>query len=308
MTQPAPDTQQKPIRIGLIGVNTWHAEAFTDVLLGQGGAAHLPAIPGVEVSAVWGEPAADREAYASKTGGRGFAGDPAELVGAIDLAFILDDTGGGERHRELAEPFLRAGIPTIIDKPMTLELGDAEELFALAHRHGAPLFSSSALRFSAEITERESELRALGPVQTAQVLGPGEWYYYGVHAAELLLTLMPSAVKWVDRHASEHQDVAVVGFEDGRLATITVLRDAYYTFSASLFGTEGWSSFEITRNYEFYRALLVAGVEMARTGVPPVSPDRTLDVLRVLHAGIRSSELGRVVELSELAELSELRA
>ena len=292
--------EPKPVRIGLVGVNTWHAEAFTDVLLGQGGAEHLPPIAGARVSAIWGEPESDRNELVEKTGARSFTGDPAELIGEIDLAFILDDTGGGERHRELAEPFLQAGVPTIIDKPMTLELADAAALFELAQKRGTPLMSSSALRFSAEISERESELAAIGPVKTASVLGPGEWYYYGIHAAELLLTLVPAPVKWVHRHLSEHQDVAVVGFADGRLATITVLRDAYYTFTASVYGTEGWTSFEITRNYEFYRSLLEAGVEMARTGIPPVRSDQTLDVLRILHAGIRSAQLGRPVDVGEL--------
>lgn len=290
----------RPVRIGLVGVNTWHAEAFTDVLLGQGGAAHLPAMSDARVSAVWGEPAKDREELAAKTGADQFTGDPGEMIGHIDLAFIMDDTGGGERHRELAEPFLRAGVPTIVDKPMALALEDAQALFTLAEQHGTPIMSASALRFAAELAERKDELDALGEIRTATVLGPGEWYYYGIHAAELLLTLMPAPVKWVQKHSSEHEDVAVVGFADGRLASVTVLRDAYYTFTAAVYGTEGWASIEVTRNYEFYRAELEAAAEMARSGVSPVGAAQTMDVLRLLHAGIRSEELGRAVDVGEL--------
>jgi predicted dehydrogenase len=295
-------TALRPVRIGLVGVNTWHAEAFTDVLLGQGGADHLPPIEGAGVTAVWGEPAQAREDLAVKTGADRFAGDPSEMIPHIDLAFILDDTGGGERHRELAEPFLRAGVPTIVDKPMALTLEDAEALFALAERHAAPIMSSSALRFAAELADRMDEFAALGEVRTATVLGPGEWYYYGIHAAELLLTIMPAPVKWVDRQSTEHQDIAVIGFADGRLASVTVLRDAHYTFTAAIYGTEGWASVEVTRNYEFYRAELQAAAEMARSGVSPVGKAQTMDVLRVLHAGIRSKELGRAVGVEELRD------
>lgn len=293
-------TALRPVRIGLVGVNTWHAEAFTDVLLGQGGADHLPPIAGASVTAVWGEPTQARGDLAAKTGADRFTGDPSEMIPHIDLAFILDDTGGGERHRELAEPFLRAGVPTIVDKPMALTLEDAGALFALAERHGTPLMSASALRFAAELQDRTDELAALGDIRTATVLGPGEWYYYGIHAAELLLTVMPGPVKWVHRLSMQHQDVAVVGFADGRLASITVLRDAYYTFTAAVYGTEGWASVEVTRNYEFYRAEFAAAAEMARSGVPPVSKAQTMDVLRLLHAGIRSQDLGRAVDVEEL--------
>ena len=292
--------EAKKVRIGLVGVNTWHAEAFTDVILGSGGAAHLPAMSTVEVVALWGGPNDAREALAEKTGARQFLGDPGELIEHIDLAFVLDDTGGGERHRELAEPFLRAGISTIVDKPMTLTISDAKALFALAAESGTPIMSSSALRFSDELTDHRAELDAIGPIRAISVLGPGEWYYYGIHAVELLLTLVPSPVEWVQRHASAHQDVAVVGFADGRLATIDVLRDAYYTFTATAYGTKGWLPLEITKNYEFYRALLEAGVEMARTGVSPISPEQTINVLRVLHAGMKSEELGRRVNVSEV--------
>lgn len=290
------------IRIGFVGVNTWHAEAFSDVLLTTGPASHVRPLDGAELVALWGGPDEDRAKLAKKTGAREYTKGPGELIGQIDLAFIMDDTGGGERHRELAEPFLRAGIPVIVDKPMTLTISDAKALFALAAEHNTPIMSSSALRFSEELTDHTAELEAVGQIRAINVLGPGEWYYYGIHATELLLTLVPSPVDWVHRYKSDHQDVAVVGFADGRLATIDVLRDAHYIFTATVYGTKGWISLEIDRNYEFYRALLQAGIDMARTGVPPVMPEQTLEVLRVLHAGIKSEELGRAVRLTEVDE------
>lgn len=293
-------SQSQVVRIGFVGVNTWHAEALSDVILGIGPSGHLPAVAGAEVVAVWGEPALERARLATKTGAREFSADPSELVDYIDLAFILDDTGGGARHRELGEPFLRAGIPVFIDKPMALSLADARALFELAEAYQVPIMSASALRFSAELSEHALDLAAIGEIRAVNVLGPGEWYYYGVHAAELLLTILQAKPEWVSRHVSNDHDVAVVGFTDGRLATVDVLREAYYTFTACAYGKSGWVSLEIDRNYEFYRGLILAAVDMARTGLSPVSADQTLDVLGVLQAGISSESLGRVVRIDEL--------
>lgn len=293
-------TSQPPIRLGIVGVNTWHIEAFSDVILGTGPAAHLGALSSVEVTSVWGEPANEREKFAQKLDAREYDADPGEMISAIDLAIVIDDTSGGARHRELAEPFLRAGIPTFVDKPMTLEISDARALFALAAEHDAPLLSSSALRFSNELRDAAERLDAIGDIRTVNILGPGEWYYYGVHAVELLLSVITTPVRWVQRHVSSHQDIAVVGFEDGRLATVTVLREAYYTFAATAYGTQGWAQIEVTKNYEFYRALIEAAVGMVATRRSPVPADRTLDVLKVLHAGIRSADQNRPVFVSEV--------
>jgi predicted dehydrogenase len=293
-------TKRTAIRLGFVGVNTWHLEAFADVILGAGPAAHLGALENVNVTSIWGDPDDQRAEFADRLGAREYSARPEEMIGQVDLAFVIDDDGGGARHRVLAEPFLRAGVATFIDKPMTLELADARRLFELAEKFGTPLLSSSALRFSDELRDAAPELRAIGDVRSIQVHGPGDWYYYGIHAVELLLTMMPSAVAWIHRHASDRQDIAVVGFADGRLATVDILRDAYYVFRATAYGTRGLAQIDVTKNYEYYRAMIQAAIEMATTRRAPVAADQTLEVLKILHAGIMSADEHRTVFLSEV--------
>ncbi len=291
------------IRVALIGVNTWHAEAFRDVILGTGPAEELGPLPGVEVVAVWGEPSADRHSYAKAFGCPEAIGDVSELVDHIDLALVIDDEGGGARHRALAEPFIRAGTATFIDKPMALTLADARAMFALAEDSGAALLSTSALRFSAELAENRPALASLAPIRSLHAHGPGEWYYYGIHAAELLLAVADGSPSFVSRFVTETQDVAVIGLVDGRLVSMETVRDAYYTFTLNAYGEHGWLNLEVTRNYEFYRNMLQAAVDMARSGISPVSAKETMAVLAVLQAGVLSGRLGRVVSIDELADL-----
>src|SRR5699024_1700841 len=97
---------------------------------------------------------------------------------------IIDDTGGGETHADLARPFIEAGMPVFIDKPMTTVYADAVALFDLAEKHNAPLMSSSALRFPVEL-DRDA-IDACGTLSSILTVGPEEWFYYGVHVVELL--------------------------------------------------------------------------------------------------------------------------
>src|SRR5690606_11432015 len=106
-----------------------------------------------------------------------------DLIGAVDGVLIVDDTDGGAKHAELARPFLEAGMPVFVDKPMTTDYRDAVELFDLAERHNAPLMSSSALRYPVELDQ--DAIAALGKLSTIVSVGPEEWFYYGVHAVEV---------------------------------------------------------------------------------------------------------------------------
>ena len=291
------------MRFGLVGVNTSHAGVFAGLFNGTAGdAGTLPALDGGQVVAIWGEPRADAEALATKHGIASIVDEPTAMIGEIDAVLVVDDTGGGASHAELARPFLEAGLPTFIDKPMTLEIGDAVALFDLAEERGAPLMSSSALRYAAEVIDLQSRLAEIGPISSIVSVGPGDWYYYGVHAVEMYQTILGGGASagWVQRHAFDQRDVVVVGYDHGPSVVVETLRDASYVFHLTVYGANGWTDCDVTDHHAFYRNLMAAALEMAQTGRSPVSRAQTLDVLGVLQAGVRSAETGARVELSEV--------
>src|SRR5689334_23122297 len=123
------------LRFGLIGTNTSHSRAFAQII--NGSADRAPALEGGKVVAVWGNssPEArasqdrrklpDARALADAYGIDTVVDDPATMIGQIDIALVVDDTGLGAYHGRLARPFIAAGIPTFMDKPMTLDLAEA---------------------------------------------------------------------------------------------------------------------------------------------------------------------------------------
>jgi predicted dehydrogenase len=286
------------IRFGLVGVNTSHASVFAGIF--NGSAETGPALEGGRVVAVWGDAKADAEELAAKHNIVKIVDDPAAMIGEIDAVLVVDDTGGGATHARLARPFIEAGLPTFIDKPMTLEIGGAIALFDLAERYGAPLMSSSALRFAAEVAELKDRLPEVGQLSSLVSVGPGDWYYYGVHAVELYQTILGTGAQWVQCHALDRRDIVVVGYDGGATAVVETLRDARYVFHLVVYGATGWAQCEVTDHQAFYRNLMVAVLKMAQTGEAPVSRAQTLDVLGVLHAGLRSAETGQRAYLCDI--------
>lgn len=285
------------IRVGLVGVNTSHADAFSRIL--NGTASESPTVDGARVVSVWGgDEHRDRvtelvDAYRIEHR----VEHPNEMPGTIDAVLIVDDTGGGESHAALARPFLEAGLPTFIDKPMSTSHDDAVALFDLAARTGAPLMSCSALRFAVELDAARAELDRIGPLSSVISTGPGDWYYYGVHAVELLGAVIGTGATVLHRHAFDQRDIAVIEYGNGPTAVVQTLRDASYVFELVAYGQHGHVSIQVADSLGFYSNTMREVVKMAETGIAPLTADQTLEVLGILRAGVSSAETGGAVTL-----------
>lgn len=301
-----PDEGISMIRVGIVGTNTSHAGVFAGLLNGEDGAS--PRVPGGTVSGVWssGRPGLSgmhlsADELARRYGVEHVAGEPEQLVELADAVMVLDDEGGGSLHGKLAEPFLAAGLPTFIDKPMTLDVTEAVRLFDFAEEHGAPLMSCSALRFAGELDAVTGHAAETGTLSTVVGVGPGDWYNYGVHTVQAVLAVTQpmSGDSWVHQHPGAERDVTVVGSGTGPGVVIHTLRDAAYLFHVLAYGADGMAQARIGDAAGFYAGTMAAFLEMARTRVPPVSRAETLQVLAILAAGQRSAETGERVRLAD---------
>ncbi|MGW0227669.1 Gfo/Idh/MocA family protein [Actinopolymorpha singaporensis] len=277
------------LRVGLVGVNTSHAGAFARLLNER------EVAPGARVTWVWGgelrSDQPDAPTLAAKYDIPEVVAEPTDRIGDTDLVLVVDDTGGGANHVPLARPFVEAGVPAFLDKPMAVDLGAAKELFDLAAAKGTPVTSSSALRYAVELAAEKDRIAELGALSSVVSVGPGEWYYYGVHAVEQLYAAVGGGVEWVQRFTWPDRDVAVMSYADGGpTAVVQTLRDAAYRFHLTMYGAQDMHAVRIADFDGFYAGQARAAVEMARTGTPPIRPEETLELLAVLRAGVLSAE------------------
>src|SRR6185436_12500453 len=123
-----------PLRVGVIGVGH----------LGKHHARILASLPDVELVGVvdTNRPRADEIAAANHT--RPLY-DAKELAGNVDAVTIAVPT---ETHLEVARSFLMAGVPVLVETPMTRTLDEADQLIELAARAGVPLAVGHTERFN----------------------------------------------------------------------------------------------------------------------------------------------------------------
>jgi virulence factor len=170
---------------------------------------------------------------------------PEEMIGKVDGMLIESQEGGV--HWERARPFVEAGIPCFVDKPFACSVADARKMMELAASKKVALFSSSSLRYAPELVEFMSEAK-LGKVLGAVAYGPAHinekdpkrnpgLFHYGIHAVEVLYTLMGPGCRQVTCTHEKDVDVVAGQWKDGRVATVRGVRGPAALKSADNHGT-----------------------------------------------------------------------
>ncbi len=216
-----------------------------------------------------------------------------ELLTKVDVVLLL--SGDGRKHLDEVRPVFAAGKPVFIDKPIAGSLADAIEIFRLADKHHVPCFSSSALRFSKQTANIRQDPR-LGELVGCDAYAPcpleehhPDFFWYGVHGVEPLLTIMGSGCQSVTRVHTEGTDVAVGVWQDGRIGTFRGIRDGQRGYGATAFGTKGIVP---AGGFDGYEPLLNEIVRFFKTGTPPVTAQQTLEIFAFMEAADESKRSG----------------
>jgi hypothetical protein len=216
---------------------------------------------------------------------------PGDMIGRVDGMLIESQEGGV--HWERARPFLDAGLPCFIDKPFTCGVEHARMLADLAARKNVPIFSSSALRYAPELVAFAGDAKH-GKIQGALAYGPASLhernpglYHYGIHAVEILYTLMGPGCQRVTCTHEKDVDVVTGQWRDGRLATVRGIRAGKSDYGCLAFTQQGVQPVPIGTRY-IYRELLKKVVEMFQTKKAPVPIAETVEIVAFIEAALKS--------------------
>lgn len=222
-------------------------------------------------------------------------GDYREFLTAVDAVIVARDDY--ETHFEMAWPFLQAGLPVFVDKPLSLEVSELRAFKPYLEK--GQLMSCAGMRYSRELDEPRADLAAYGRLKLIRGAIVLSWEKYAVHLLEAILAITPAHPLSVQMIPAEHAS-AVVRLDDGALIEIDALGECPRTFHLELFGTERTGSFDIFDNFSMFRRMLWQFTESIRTGQPAIAPERTLEIMRVLMAGRMARQENREVLLDEI--------
>lgn len=230
---------------------------------------------------------------------------PEDLIGRVDA--VLIEGNDSSLHLGRALPFVEAGVSLFVDKPLTTTTSDARTLVAAARKHGTLLTSASALRFALEVQDVKRRRDELGAIVGVDAHGPGTLHprnpgllYYGIHAVEMLYSLMGTGCRTVRCVWEPGVEVVVGRWSNGRLGTVRATRSGAGGFGFTAFCEKEVVPVAVDNRY-YYRELLRAVIGMLDTKTWPLTPDELVEPIAFQEAALISSQRnGEEVRLAEL--------
>jgi predicted dehydrogenase len=258
-------------------------------------------IPGAQVTHVWCDDPAEAIKVAKAACIPHVAKRPEDVIGAVDAVVIPTDRGW--EHVERARPFVEAGLPLLIDKPLCDRIEDLRQ-FVAWHRQGKAFLSTSAMRYAKEFAAaRERMAEAVGQPRLMTITTPKSWERYGIHALEAVYPLLaPGGWISVANTGSESANIVHARHADGVDVVLAAVADMYGAFAKlNVYGTAGSLAAALEDTFYAFKRQLVAFVDYLRTGEPPVPFAETVELMKIIIAGVRSrQEAGRTVRLDEI--------
>jgi hypothetical protein len=302
-----PAATAKVLRAGMIGLDTSHCPAFTELINNPKATGPL-----AELEVVAAFPGGSPDIHKSIDRVPGYTKElrdhGVEIVDSIDALLgkvdvVLIESVDGRPHFEQAKPVILAGKPLYIDKPLAGSLADAIAIFRLAEQHHVPIFTSSSLRFSPGPAGWNSG-------KIGDVLGCVTWghcelephhpdlFWYGVHGVELVYSVMGPGCTHVVRTHAEDADIVTGVWKDGRTATFRGLRGGKSEFGGMVFGKKGNSPIAA---YVGYGPLVEEIGKFFQTKRPPVSAAESIEIFTFMEAADESKrQAGAPVALADV--------
>ena len=297
---------QDVIKIGIIGLDTSHSTAFTELLNGDSDDKFVK-----EFEVVAAYPYGSKTIQSSyeripgyieevKKHGVEITSSIAELLDKVDCVML--ETNDGRIHLEQAMEVFKSGKICYIDKPIGATLGQAIAIYEMAEKYNVPIFSSSALRYSPQNQKlRNGEF---GKILGADCYSPHkvepthpDFGFYGIHGVETLYTLMGTGCESVNRMSSQDADVVVGRWKDGRIGTFRGIKEGPAIYGGTAYTPKGSIA---AGGYEGYKVLLDQILTFFKTGVAPISKEETIEIFTFMKASNMSKEQnGKIVTMEE---------
>ena len=214
--------------------------------------------------------------------------DPAEMIGEVDA--VICATDNGNEHVERCRPFLEAGIPMFIDKPLINKLEDLNT-FIEWKKENKRFISSSSMRYGKELEPFYKNHYELGELRYICQPMPKMFENYGIHALEQIYPLLGKGFLWIQSTGEKGRDMFAVKHSSGCMVNI-VQGIGMSGAGTLIIGSAGSRYIETKDSYYAFKKQLDLFVRWLRTGEEPVDFSETVELMKLVIGGLESRANG----------------
>lgn len=222
---------------------------------------------------------------------------PEDMIGKVDAVIVATDVG--DEHVERCRPFIEAGIPMFIDKPLVNKEEDLRT-FVEWRRNGAKFLTSSSMRYCKEFETYYKNHYELGELMYICSPMAKKYETYGIHALESMYPLLGQGFVSVRNTGTYERTMVHIKHSSG--CNVNIAQGIGMVGAGMLLiGSAGSKYVECGDSYYAFKKQLDLFVHWLRTGEEPFPFEESVELMKMVIAGLRSREEGgREVFLSEI--------
>lgn len=281
-------------RIGTVNIDTSHAPSFAEILLkgdeGRYTAIYNDAFRTDEEVQTFIDNFKLEKRY----------DDLSEMAKNIDIAFI--QSCNWDNHLKQAMPFIEAGVPVFIDKPLAGNLADVKE-FERLDAEGKVILGTSAMRYTYEhesffaVPEEER-----GNIVHISVMVGVDEFNYAIHAVESVMGFLgdvrPVSTRYLGTNTAGDVpcDSYYVLFENGVSACYHICKKGWQPSTALVMTSKTSFAYKIDSSKVYEAMLKQVCAYMAGRENKLATVTQMTDSIKIMLAGKKSMANGGTVE------------
>ena len=262
---------------------------------------HTIGIPGARVTHVCCNDRQDAEDVARCSLIDNVCARPEDMIGEVDAVICATDIGS--EHVDRCRPFIEAGIPMFIDKPLT-DNEDGLRRFVEWKDSGAKFLSSSSMRYSKALEPYYENHHEIGELMYICQPMCKKWETYGIHALEAVYPFLGHGFLSIQNTGTYEKNMLHIEHSNGCILHIPIFTGMYGAFGKThLIGSIGHRFIvDDDSYYPFYKQMKLF-VDWLRTGEEPFPFDETIELAKLVIGGSKSREEGgRKILLEDINE------
>ena len=289
-------------RIGIIGTENSHALHFAKSFNLPDPQTGERLYPDMKVVGVYGPDQETAEKVKAEAGADFIADSPEDFFGKVDAMMITSRKGS--KHLEYALPFLEAGMPVFVDKPLTSNVEEAQQLIATAEKNGSLITGGSGCKYAWDVEilkSRADKLKATDELLSASINFAADtqseydgFFFYAPHLTEMALTIFGEDIQGLQAFESAGGVLTVLRYPAYDVS-LHYTRNSSVS-SATLYG----KTFNVQREIDIsmiYGLEVEKFAEILRTGKMKHSYAFYAQPVVIMDAILRSLEEGIEIKL-----------
>ncbi len=247
-------------------------------------------IKNAKVTHIWTQDKKLSEHIAKASNIENVVNKSSDLIGKVDAILLARDDY--QNHYKMSKPFIEAGLPIYIDKPLSITIKEAKKILSL-EKYKNQIFTCSALSFAKELQLTEKDKNKIGQISHIDAIIIKDWNKYGIHIIEPVMKILSNNYKNLENikinktktETTSDKKTVIFKFPKNISTTISTLGNTKSPITIRIFGEKGFKELKFKDTFLAFKNSLQKFINIVEKKDTNIPQEFTLKVIAAIEKG-----------------------